>query len=59
MWQKISPAVYHQIAPEYTLMLPTQRHLRRLTYALDVNLEITDSTIAYLQAKKSKPPMRP
>ena len=54
MWQQISPAAYHQIASEDILTLPTQRHLRRLPSALDVNLEITDSTIAYLQARKSK-----
>ena len=53
MWQQISPAAY-QIASEDILTLPTQRHLRRLTSALDMNLEITDSTIAYQQARKSK-----
>ena len=54
MWQQISPAAYHQIASEDILTLRMQRHLRKLTSAVDVNLEITGSTIAYLQARKSK-----
>ena len=41
MWQQISAVAYHQIASEDILTLPTQRHLRRLTSALDMNLEIT------------------
>ena len=54
LWQQTSSAAYRQVSNEDVLTLPSQRHLRRLTSALDVNLEITDSTIAYLRARRQK-----
>ena len=54
MWQQVSPATYNQIVPDNVLTLPSVRHLRRLTSALDVNLELSVSAIAYLEARLSK-----
>ena len=50
----MSPATYNQIVSDNVLTLPSVRHLRRLTSALDVTLELSVSTIAYLEARLSK-----
>ena len=54
LWQNASPACYRQILADGVLTLPTVRHIRRISSALTVNLELTESAIAYLTARKSK-----
>ena len=56
MWHDISPAAYKQIMSEGLLTLPSERHLRNLTSALNTDLELADSSIEYLKIKKSKLP---
>ena len=56
MWHDISPAAYKQIMSEGLLTLPSERHLRNLTSALNADLELADSSIEYLKIKKSKLP---
>ena len=54
MWHDISPAAYKQIMSEGLLTLPSERHLRNLTSALNTDLELADSSIEYLNIKKIK-----
>ena len=54
IWQNVSPACYRQILGYEVLSLPSVRHVRRLSSSLNVDLELTDSAVAYLTARKSK-----
>ena len=54
VWQKISPAAYKHIYQEGILTLPTERRIRQLTSAIGVDMELGESTKAYLRARKSK-----
>ena len=50
----ISAACYRKLLQDDILTLPCERHLRRLTNAINVDLEISESTIAYLKARFTK-----
>ena len=54
LWQKASPACYKQILDNNVLTLPCVRHIRRISSALNVDLELTESAVAYLKARKEK-----
>ena len=54
MWQNISPAAYRQIYQEGILTPPSERRIRQLTSVIGVDMELGDSTKAYLYARKSK-----
>ena len=54
LWQNVSTAGYRQILQDGVLTLPSERHLRRLTSSLNVDLELTETAISYLKARKSK-----
>ena len=54
LWQNVSTAGYRQILQGGVLTLPSERHLRRLTSSLNVGLELTETAITYLKARKSK-----
>ena len=49
--ENISPACYKQMYSDRWLILPTRNYLRRLRSALNVNLNLSDSTISYLKAR--------
>ena len=46
LWQNSSNACYSQILADDVLSLPSIRHLRRLSSAVTVDLELSDSAIA-------------
>ena len=54
LWQQTSPALYDQILSSDVLCLPSVRWVLRLSSALNVDFELTESTIAYLKARLSK-----
>ena len=54
IWQKFSPTTYKHIFDEGVLTLLTDRHLRQLTSAITVDLELGESTKAYLKARRAK-----
>ena len=54
MWQKISSAAYKHLYQEGILTLPSESRIRQLTYSIGVDMELGDSTKAYLYARKSK-----
>ena len=53
-WQKISPAAYNHVYQEGILTFPSERRIRQLTSVIVVDIELGDSTKAYLYARKSK-----
>ena len=53
-WNTISPACYKQVASDDCVTLPVQRHLRRITSALNTDLELAESSVKYLKARKEK-----
>ena len=54
MWHDISHATYNQMLLDGVLTLPSPRHIRRLTQSLNTNLELVESSVRYLGARKSK-----
>ena len=54
MWQDISPAAYNQILNDDVVTLPSTRHLRRITSALNADLNLSESSIQYLKVRKEK-----
>ena len=54
IWYKTSPNLYKQILASGVVSLPSVRHVRRLSSALTVDLELTESTIVYLKARFAK-----
>ena len=51
MWHKTSPALYRRIRQSEVVTLPTERHVRRITSAFDVDMKMGESTIAYPKAR--------
>ena len=51
---KTSPAAYKQLLSDNVLTLPSVQHLRRLSSALTVDLEFSESTVSYLKARFSR-----
>lgn len=51
LWENISPALYKQIVSEGLLCLPSSRHLKSYTSAVNVDSGLPDSTIKYLRAR--------
>ena len=51
---EISPTTYKQIFDEGVLTLLTERRIRQLTSAITVDLELGESTKAYLKARRAK-----
>ena len=54
MWQKFPPTTYKHIFDVGVLTLPTERRIRQLTSAITVDLELGESTEAYLKARRAK-----
>ena len=54
MWHDVSPALYKQIQLDNVVTLPSTRHIRRLTSALKTDLDLAESSVRYLGARKSK-----
>ena len=54
MWQNVSPALYRQIQSDGILTLPNYKYVRRLSSALTVDFNLSDSTIVYLSARMAK-----
>ena len=54
MWHKTSTALYQLILIDEVLTLPVDRHVRRLTHAITPELELADSSVRYLTARKKK-----
>ena len=51
---KTSPAAYKELLSDNILTLPSVQHLRRLSSALTVDLEFSESTVSYLKARFSR-----
>ena len=51
---RTSPACYGQMLSDGKLSLPCKKHLRRLTHALTLDLDFSESTRRYLKARLSK-----
>ena len=49
--ENISPSSYKQMYSDRWLILPTWNYLQRLSSALNVDSELSDSTISYLKAR--------
>ena len=49
--ENIFPACYKQMYIDRWLILPTPNYFRRLSSALKVDLELSDSSISYLRAR--------
>ena len=54
MWYKTSPALYRLILSDNLTTFPSEAHLKRLSGALTVDLDFSDTTIAYLKARFSR-----
>ena len=54
LWQQTSPALYNLILSSNVVSLPSVRWVLRLSSALNMDFELTESTIAYLKARMSK-----
>ena len=54
MWHNASSALYKIILSDDVLTLPVDRHIRRLTHAITPDLELADSSVQYLTARKKK-----
>ena len=52
--ENISPACYKQMYNDRWLILPTPNYLRRLSSALNVDLELSDSTLSYMKSRFSR-----
>ena len=53
MLERMSPSCYNQMYRDAWIILPTADYLRRLTSAINVDLDISPSTISYLTARFS------
>ena len=51
MWQNTSTALYKLLLSEKVLCLPSIRHLKRLSKAIEVDTGVNDTTIRYLKAR--------
>ena len=51
IWYKTSPALYRLIISDGVLTIPSISYLRRLAGALTIDMEFSESTIAYLTAR--------
>ena len=54
MWDNVSPALYRLIQSSDVLTLPVDKYVRRLSSAITVDFDVSESTKAYLQARKEK-----
>ena len=54
MLERMSPSCYNQMYRDAWIILPTADYLRRLTSAINVDLDISPSTISYLTARFSR-----
>ena len=51
MWHSTSPALYQQLRNEGILTMPSVRHLRRLSSALNIDGSLSTSTVNYLKMR--------
>ena len=54
MWHNTSSALYKLILTDEVITLPVDRHIRRLTHAITPDLELAESSVQYLTARKKK-----
>jgi len=54
LWQKTSPALYHQLRSEDYLCLPSESHIKRLSQALNAENGLTNETKKYLNMRSAK-----
>ena len=54
IWHNTSSALYKQISSDEVITLPVDRHIRRLTHAITPDLELAESSVQYLTARKKK-----
>ena len=53
MWEHVSHTLYVQIQEDDVLTLPSDKYVHRLSTALKVDLDFSDTTLVYLKLRKA------